>query len=132
VTPQIHKQVVAAVVERDQKVLVCLRPALKQHGGCWEFPGGKIHDGETIAHAIARELHEELAIVTTEVGEVLFSTVDEKSGFEILFVPASVTGSPVALEHDEIAWCLPAELSQYPLAPSDKLFAAFLQGVAND
>jgi mutator protein MutT len=128
VTPQTHKQVVAAVVEQDQKVLVCLRPPTKQHGGCWEFPGGKVHEGETIERAVARELDEELSVVTTTVGEVLFSTFDEKSGFEILFVPTSILGTPVALEHDAIAWCSPAELSEYQLAPSDRMFVAFLQG----
>lgn len=132
VTAPTLKRVVAAVIERDKKVLVCLRPMQKQHGGCWEFPGGKIQPGESISSAVARELDEELGLVTTCVGEVLFSTVDEKSGFEILFVPASISGDPLALEHDEIAWCSPTELGRFQLAPSDRMFATYLQGGSDD
>ncbi|WP_420125508.1 (deoxy)nucleoside triphosphate pyrophosphohydrolase [Longimicrobium sp.] len=117
--------VVAAVIERDRRVLICQRPQGKRHGGLWEFPGGKVHADESIPEAVSRELAEELAVQTTEVGEVLFSRVDQRSGFEILFLHATVEGEPVALEHSEIVWCEPAQLLSYPLAPSDHAFASF-------
>ena len=49
----------AAVIERDGKLLVCRRPGHKRHGGLWEFPGGKLEPGETIVDAARRELDEE-------------------------------------------------------------------------
>lgn len=118
--------VVAAVIERDQRVLICQRPEGKQHGGLWEFPGGKVHADESIPEAVARELAEELAVQTLEVGDVLFSRVDQRSGFEILFLRAFIQGEPVALEHSALAWCELGELLSYPLAPSDHAFASFL------
>jgi mutator protein MutT len=117
--------VVAAVIERNGCLLICQRPEGKQHGGLWEFPGGKVHSDESISEAVTRELAEELAIQTTEVGDVLFSRVDQRSGFEILFLRASIEGEPVALEHSAIVWCEPAQLLSYPLAPSDQAFATF-------
>jgi 8-oxo-dGTP diphosphatase len=122
------RRVVAAVIERDRKLLICRRPDEKQHGGLWEFPGGKMDDSETVEAAVSRELVEELAVQTTSVGELLFSTVDQRSGFEILFLPASIEGEPVALEHSALAWCDPADLLSYALAPSDRAFVSFLLG----
>lgn len=121
----INPRVVAAVIEREQRLLICQRSEGKMHGGLWEFPGGKVHVDESIPEAVARELSEELDVHTTEVGEILFSRIDQSSGFEILFLRASITGDPVALEHSAILWCEPEELLSYSLAPSDRAFATF-------
>jgi mutator protein MutT len=125
VTPPTNPLVVAAVIEHDERVLICRRPEGKQHGGLWEFPGGKVHTNESIEEAVARELAEELAVRTIAVGEPLFSRVDQRSGFEILFVPAVIEGQPVALEHSALAWCELHQLLSYSLAPSDRAFASF-------
>jgi mutator protein MutT len=124
--PKERKRVVAAVIDRDDRLLICLRPPEKQHGGLWEFPGGKIHADETVAAAVARELKEELAVTATHVGDVLFSTYDQRSGFEILFLPTQIVGEPQALEHSAITWCARSDLLLYTLAPSDEAFASFL------
>jgi len=126
--PKERKRVVAAVIERDDRLLICLRPAEKQHGGMWEFPGGKIHPDESLEDAVSRELTEELAVTTTHVGDVLFSSFDKRSGFEILFLPTRIEGEPQALEHSALAWCAPSELLTHRLAPSDHAFATFLLG----
>ena len=120
------KLVVAAVIQRGDRFLICQRPEGKQHGGLWEFPGGKIDDGESLEAAVKRELHEELAVEATHVGSPMFSVRDAKSGFEIVFIPASVTGDPVPLEHSHITWSSRSDLLSYPLAPSDRAFATFL------
>jgi mutator protein MutT len=114
------------VIERDSRLLICLRPAEKQHGGMWEFPGGKIHPGESLKDAVRRELSEELGVITTHVGDVLFSSFDKCSGFEILFLPTRIEGEPEALEHSALAWCAPSELLTHRLAPTDRAFATFL------
>jgi 8-oxo-dGTP diphosphatase len=66
-------RVVAGVAVRDGNVLVCKRSAARPHAGKWEFPGGKVGPGETLAEALRRELREELGIVA-EVGEELWRT----------------------------------------------------------
>jgi 8-oxo-dGTP diphosphatase len=66
-------RVVAGVLVRDGKALVCKRSAVKPHAGRWEFPGGKVEPGETLAEALRRELREELGILA-EVGKELWRT----------------------------------------------------------
>ena len=61
-------RVIAAVVWRGDRLLVCQRPAHKRHGGLWEFPGGKVEAGESDAAAARRELREELGVEVTAVG----------------------------------------------------------------
>lgn len=119
-------RVVAAVVERDGRLLLGLRPPEKRHGGLWEFPGGKLDPGETAAEAARRELAEELGVVVTDVGERLLSVGDDPSPFVIEFFPVSITGGPSAIEHAEIAWFTVAELAALPLAPADRAFATWL------
>jgi mutator protein MutT len=120
--------VVAAVIQRGDRFLICRRPEGKNHGGLWEFPGGKVDAGESLEFALKRELHEELAVEATHVGATVFSVRDQKSGFEICFIPTSVTGEPMALEHSELTWSTTPQLLSYPLAPSDRAFATFLTG----
>ena len=57
--------VVAAVIRREGRYLLGRRPGHKRHGGLWEFPGGKLHDGEDAEAAAHRELDEELALAPT-------------------------------------------------------------------
>jgi mutator protein MutT len=116
-------QVMAAVISRADRFLLCERPAHKRHGGLWEFPGGKVEPGETPLDAVRRELYEELGIEVVAVGEVEFSVADSGSEFVIEFLRASIVGEPQCLEHDSLAWVLPAELLDFPLAPSDRKFA---------
>lgn len=128
--PQV-KTVVAAVIQCGDRFLICRRPEGKNHGGLWEFPGGKVDAGETLEDALKRELEEELAVETTSVGTAMFSVHDQKSGFEICFLPARITGDPQPREHSDLAWALLHELPAYPLAPSDREFATHL-GIARN
>ena len=114
--------VVAAVIRRGGRVLLGRRPEHKRHGGLWEFPGGKVHDGETDFQALERELAEELEVRTVSVGSVLFESPDPEAPFLIRFVEVEVDGDPTALEHAEIGWFDPSVLQDLPLAPSDARF----------
>ena len=114
--------VVAAVIRRGGRVLLGRRPEHKRHGGLWEFPGGKVHEGETDFQAVERELAEELELRTVSVGSVLFESADPESPFLIRFVEVEVDGDPTALEHAEIGWFDPGALQDLPLAPSDARF----------
>lgn len=118
--------VLAAVITRGARYLVCQRAHSKRHGGLWEFPGGKVEAGETLLDAAHRELTEELNVRATRVGEPLFSVHDDGSPFVINFVPTEIDGEPVCLEHADLRWATLNEIRQLDLAPSDRDFVDFL------
>jgi 8-oxo-dGTP diphosphatase len=120
-----HIRVIACVIERDGRLLVCQRPAHKRHGGLWEFPGGKLEAGETPLAAARRELAEELAIAVTAVRPAEFAVIDPGSRYRIEFVPAEAEGEPQCIEHTRVAWLEEAELLYVSLAPSDREYARF-------
>ena len=117
---------VAAVIMRGGRYLVCRRPPEKRHGGLWEFPGGKVADGETRTQAVRRELAEELSLDTVDVGAVVYVSADDGSPYVIEFLETVAEGVPVLHEHSEIGWFTRSELAALPLAPADALFAASL------
>ena len=117
-------RVVAAVISRGDKLLVCQRPAHKRHGGLWEFPGGKCEPGESDADAIRRELAEELCVETLTVGDAQYEIADPESQFLIVFVAVSISGEPIAREHSAMVWAAPDELFSLPLAPCDRRYRA--------
>ncbi len=119
-------RVLAAVVSRNDRYLVCRRPAHKRHGGLWEFPGGKLEPGESDAEAARRELREELGVHVAMVGEEHMAVHDEGSPFWIAFVPVHVVGEPACLEHSALAWATMDELREYALAPSDRRFVEWM------
>ncbi len=121
-------KVVAAVIERNGRLLLCRRPPGKRHAGLWEFPGGKLLPGESMFDAARRELAEELGVEMTAMGELLLSVPDPGSAFIVEFHPVEIAGEPIALEHSALAWVLPEELPTYDLAPSDRAFAEHLLG----
>ena len=118
--------VIAAVVERNAKYLVCQRPPHKRHGGLWEFPGGKVEAGENHLDAARRELAEELAVSVLAVGSTVYSIADPGSEFLIEFVPTTIDGDPKCIEHLDLKWLPLEELPSLQLAPSDRRFVDFL------
>jgi 8-oxo-dGTP diphosphatase len=123
--------VLAAVVRREDRYLICQRPAHKRHGGLWEFPGGKLEPGETHEHAARRELAEELGVQVRTVGRMLFSIADPGSQFVIEFAPVTIEGEPRCLEHSSLQWLTLDELPRLELAPSDRRFVEFLRSGAD-
>jgi 8-oxo-dGTP diphosphatase len=114
--------VIAAVIRRGDRMLLCRRPAHKRHGGLWEFPGGKVEAGESLLGAAQRELGEELEVQATAAGKVLFECRDPGSAFLIQFVAVTVVGEPRATEHDEVRWVTLAQAEMLALAPADAAF----------
>jgi 8-oxo-dGTP diphosphatase len=112
-----------ALVDRDGRILIAQRPEGKSLAGLWEFPGGKINDGETPEFALCRELEEELGI---EVRECCFSPIAVAShsyeDFHLLmplFACRMWTGTPRSLEGQALKWVMPNELYDYPMPPAD-------------
>jgi len=128
-SPTTSFTVVAAVIrDPENRVLLARRPTGRHMAGLWEFPGGKVHDGEAPAAALARELAEELD-VCARIGEPITFAVHEEPGLRILllFYEATLeTGSPRPREGQEIAWVPPAELPLYPTPPADAELVARL------
>ncbi|MFL6293141.1 MAG: (deoxy)nucleoside triphosphate pyrophosphohydrolase [Thermoanaerobaculia bacterium] len=123
-------RVVAAVIERGGRLLLCRRPAGKRHAGLWELPGGKLLPGESIPEAARRELAEELAVEVLAVGELLCEVPDPGSPFVVEFYPVEIAGEPIALEHEALIWVRPEELAGMDLAPSDRAFAEIRVGTS--
>jgi mutator protein MutT len=115
--------VVAAVVTRGERYLVCQRAEGDRHGGLWEFPGGKLEAGETLLVAARRELSEELDLEVIGGGEApRFVARDPGSAFEVAFVEVQTVGEPRCREHQQLAWCSHEQLLRLQLAPSDRRF----------
>ncbi|MEW5851210.1 MAG: (deoxy)nucleoside triphosphate pyrophosphohydrolase [Myxococcota bacterium] len=119
--------VVAGVLERSGRWLICQRPAHKHHGGLWEFPGGKVEAGETPQDALRRELLEELGITVRHAGTLLYTHRNPARDFTLEFYPVQWEGEPECLEHAALAWCTVEEMLALPLAPSDRIFAGQLK-----
>lgn len=122
--------VVAAVVCRGGRYLLGQRPVEKRHGGLWEFPGGKVHEGESMLEAVRRELAEEMGLDVVSLGAVRSTVGDPGAEFVIDFVEAVAEGDAEAREHTRVAWLTPHEMADIPLAPADRLFATQLAGTS--
>ena len=116
--------VVCAVIEdHSGRILIAQRPADKHLGLKWEFPGGKVEPGEAPNLALLRELTEELGctVVITRTLEPFHydytRVLIEMFPFVCQLAPGSA--APAALEHVEIRWITPAEISNFDLAPAD-------------
>ena len=115
-------EVVAALIWRGEKFMICQRPAHKARGLLWEFVGGKVEPGETKEQALIRECREELA-VTLSVGEIFMDVVHEYPDLTVhltLFNATIAKGEPVMLEHNDIKWITPSEIANYEFCPADE------------
>jgi 8-oxo-dGTP diphosphatase len=124
-----HIRVVASVIEREGRLLLCQRPAHKRHGGLWEFPGGKVEGDESDLEAVRRELAEELDVDVVAMGQVEFDVVDPGSVFRIVFMTVVIGGEPRCMEHARVEWVSESELLELPLAPSDRRYVEWRLGL---
>lgn len=114
-------EVVAALIWKNGKFMICQRPAHKARGLLWEFVGGKVEPGETKEQALVRECREELA-VTVAVQDEFMSLVHEYPDITIhltVFNAYIDEGVPQLLEHNDIRWIPPKEIKNYDFCPAD-------------
>lgn len=100
-------QVVAAIIQRDGRILICQRKAGGAHSLKWEFPGGKVEPGEEPAAALARELREELAItarIGPEITRYEYTYPGKKPILLIFFSVTEFAGEPENLVFEQIRW----------------------------
>ncbi len=105
--------VVAALIERDGKILIGQRKRGDRHQLKWEFPGGKVEMGESPQAALARELREELgieAVVGEEVIRYEYSYGGRPPMMLIFKRVRQFLGEPCSYEFEEIRWLAPAEM----------------------
>jgi 8-oxo-dGTP diphosphatase len=111
-----------AVVQRDDgRVLLAQRPVGKAYAGFWEFPGGKIEDGEAPVAALERELHEEIGIAAERSYPwiTLRYAYPEKTVRLHFYRVAGWRGEPHGREDQQLSWQDPAALSVMPLLPAN-------------
>lgn len=120
-----------ALIDRDGRVLLARRPTGKPMAGLWEFPGGKIRDGESPEAALVRELAEELGLDTAESCLAPLTFASHRYADFHLLMPLYVCrvwkGSPRAREGQALKWVAPHRLKDYPMPPADAPLIPVLQ-----
>jgi 8-oxo-dGTP diphosphatase len=115
--------VACALIDPDGRVLLARRPAGKSMAGLWEFPGGKVEDGETPEACLIRELEEELSVSTWEscLAPLTFAS-HAYNDFHLLmplYVCRKWHGTPIAREAQELRWVRKHELRGLEMPPAD-------------
>jgi A/G-specific adenine glycosylase len=124
-----HYTVTAAVIGRDGTVLIAQRPEKGLLGGLWEFPGGKLQEGESLPEGLKREIMEELA-VEVEIGAELGIYRHAYTHFRVTlhaFECRLERGEPRALEASDIKWVSLPDLIAYPMGKIDRQIARDIQ-----
>ena len=123
--------VVAAVIEQNGRFLVAQRLEGTHLAGYWEFPGGKVHEGESQEAALEREISEELSSGITDLRKV-FHTAHAYPGrlVELHFYRGELTGAPRALLGQELRWITREEFAGMEFPPADAELIAGLMNAA--
>jgi 8-oxo-dGTP diphosphatase len=120
-----------ALIDKDGRVLIAQRPEGKSMAGLWEFPGGKIEEGETPEAALIRELHEELGIETWSscLAPITFAShsYDEFHLLMPVFACRKWGGIPQPKEGQTLKWVFARDLTNYPMPPADIPLIAHLR-----
>lgn len=127
------RKVTAAILIRDGNVLIAKRKPGKRLASFWEFPGGKIEEGETPEECLKREMKEELGI-DINVGQYFGENVYhyEFGTVRLMGFWASMKGGVITPRvHDEVRWVTPDNLDQFIFTPADLPFVKKLMELSN-
>ena len=114
--------VVAAAIEKDGKFFCAQRPEGKSLGGFWEFPAGKLEEGESPEQALIREIKEELNSEIQIISYINEASYDYDFGSVVMktYHAELISGNLELLEHQNSTWLAPHELSTINWAPVDR------------
>lgn len=115
-------EVVAALIWKENRFLICQRPENKTRALLWEFAGGKAEAGETPEQALVRECREELGITVRPTG-IFAQVIHVYSDITIhltVFESVIEDGVLQKLEHLSFRWITPEEIPQYSFCPADE------------
>jgi 8-oxo-dGTP diphosphatase len=117
--------VVAAIIRRSGRILICRRTANQPHALKWEFPGGKVESGESPPEALRRELQEELAVdarIGDEVERYEFRYPGKDPILLIFYAVTDFDGEPRNCVFEEMRWAEPGELPRVDFLEGDVEF----------
>ncbi|RCS22483.1 (deoxy)nucleoside triphosphate pyrophosphohydrolase [Phyllobacterium salinisoli] len=119
-----------ALVDADGRVLLAQRPEGKSLAGLWEFPGGKVEQGETPEETLIRELKEEIGIITKPacLAPLTFAShsYDDFHLLMPLYICRRYEGIARGLEGQALKWVRPRDMRDYPMPPADEPLIPFL------
>ena len=124
-----HYEVVAAVIVEEGRTLIDKRSPDGLLGGLWEFPGGKVEEGEGLSEALERELMEELG-VRAQAGEKLGVYRHAYTHFSVTvhaFFTVIIGGTPRALQAEKVEWVEIERLGDYAMGKVDRSIAGDLE-----
>jgi len=132
----IEHKVVAGIVwdSERERILIAKRRGSDEHGGAWEFPGGRVEEGERLEEALTRELKEELGI-TVEVLAPLVRVKHTYPGSRIAlhaFYCHHISGTPSAIDCADWAWVAISELNAYRFSPPDLRIIPLIKPLERD
>jgi mutator protein MutT len=122
-------RVVAALIEKDGRFLIAQRGGNDSFAGKWEFPGGKVREGERDEEALQREIREELGV---EIGVGAFEAETEHAypelSVHLLFYRCDVASGIIerSADHEALAWVTPQEMERYDFLQADRPVLRFL------
>ena len=120
-----------ALINDESEILLSRRPEKKHLSGFWEFPGGKVDEGETPEKALIREVKEELNIDINDkcIAPLSFSEFDYKNFhlLLLLYVCRRWDGEPMSMENNKLEWVKPNMLRDYKMPPADDALIYCLQ-----
>ncbi len=120
-----------ALIDDDGRILLAQRPEGKALAGMWEFPGGKVEQGESPEAALRREIKEELGIDLCDSCLAPFTFVthdyEDFSLLMLLYLCRNWEGIPQGLEGQQLTWRRANEMDTLPMPPADKPIVAMLR-----
>ena len=126
-------EVVAALIWKHNRFMICQRPAHKARPLLWEFPGGKVEPGESKQAALIRECREELDIAL-RAGSLFCEAVHAYSELTIhlsVYNASIIAGIPRLLEHNGLRWITAEDIPLYKFCPADESILKQIQKTLN-
>ncbi|ABO50957.1 NUDIX hydrolase [Desulforamulus reducens MI-1] len=123
--------VTAAIIHREDKILIAQRKSSAEHGLKWEFPGGKLNYGEDPKDGLRREIIEELdmEIQVGDIFEVISHHYGERHILLLCYHCGYLGQRPSTRDCQDFRWVTPAEMAQYDFSEADVPVVKKLQGI---